>query len=278
MDTNTLSEIRARLDELKESYLAHVRQHGELTFGVHDVLQIAYDLLDNTARLLEEVERRDEREASFVDCLNTELRENYLGDMFQVAAGQDFRPAIKKLVDGVRCGERGHAKAVAMLNKLLQQKLTRAEKELFLCTAWREHAEDELQQSQEEVGRLTHERDSILRGEKFQRELQESRLRDLIKAEADLVREQALSTSFGEARDVAFTRITALEADLVATKGVLRVHQEQLSNTQADLATLRRLVDLFVEYTDELNNPVLVDRDTRLQAIKAKLDARRKEA
>ena len=33
-----------RLNELKESYLEHVRQHGELTFGVQELLQIAFDL------------------------------------------------------------------------------------------------------------------------------------------------------------------------------------------------------------------------------------------
>lgn len=51
------------------------------------------------------VEPYESREASLADCLNTELRENY-GAAYQVEPGQDFRPAIKQLVDGARYGER----------------------------------------------------------------------------------------------------------------------------------------------------------------------------
>lgn len=41
-----------RLDELKESYLKHVRTHGEITFGVNEVLGIAYDLRRDKADLI----------------------------------------------------------------------------------------------------------------------------------------------------------------------------------------------------------------------------------
>jgi len=48
-----------------------------------------------------ELDKLKSREASFGDCLNTELRENH-GDSYQVELGQDFRPALKHLVDLVR--------------------------------------------------------------------------------------------------------------------------------------------------------------------------------
>ena len=53
--------------------------------------------------------------ASEADFLNTELRMNY-GDHFQVDMDDDWRPAIRGLVDGVRLGEefnRGHLIAAA---------------------------------------------------------------------------------------------------------------------------------------------------------------------
>ena len=45
--------------------------------------------------------------ASEADFLNTELRENY-GDHLQVEVDDDWRPAIRGLVDGVRHGEEFH--------------------------------------------------------------------------------------------------------------------------------------------------------------------------
>ena len=56
-------------------------------------------------QLKDENSRLKSGRASLADALNTELRENY-GAAFQVGMDDDFRPAIQRLVDGVRYGER----------------------------------------------------------------------------------------------------------------------------------------------------------------------------
>ena len=56
------------------------------------------------------VDQLESKQASLADLLNTELRENY-GQAFQVELQDDFRPAIQRLVDGVRHGERFMQKA-----------------------------------------------------------------------------------------------------------------------------------------------------------------------
>lgn len=61
------------------------------------------DLLALVARLREERDAVDARLSFTADLLNTELRENY-GAAYQVGPDDDWREAIKTLVDGARHG------------------------------------------------------------------------------------------------------------------------------------------------------------------------------
>jgi len=60
--------------------------------------------LNTVSDEIERLRKCSAQRASEADLLNTELRENY-GGQFQVLPEDDWRPAIRALVDGVRHGE-----------------------------------------------------------------------------------------------------------------------------------------------------------------------------
>lgn len=91
------------LDAAPTAKKDRLNYHDSATARPHLAGFLTYDhVCAHIAAALVEAEARGRCEyASLIDCLNTELRENY-GDAYQADMDHDAKPALRKLVDLVR--------------------------------------------------------------------------------------------------------------------------------------------------------------------------------
>jgi hypothetical protein len=87
-----------------------LKRISELKTALEESATAATHQYERAEKAEAELERLESQRASEADVLNVELRENY-GNQHQVSLSDDWRPAIRALVDGTRHGERYQVKA-----------------------------------------------------------------------------------------------------------------------------------------------------------------------